>query len=433
MSTAPVTVKKSGRWKFRSVAFLALTVAIAGLWWTKSFSYFCNSQSIRAIQLDHIDQALSWLSWSASLRDGNPDTHLWKCRALRKAGLIRESIQELEVYIQSGGDSRRAERERVLARASSGEASHLMSELADLLVNQEGDGDEVCAAYVNGFLRTADYQHAFAMIEQWKQSYPQDPRPHYSNGKVQDHLNNWPVAEREYRSALEKQPSHYPSAYALARLLLTNNHPTEALPLYTLCSQMKYNAASLIGMAKCHRQNGDSDSARKLLLQAISKTPEERALSFQRIHESEEGDTARVALGSLELAAGNFPKALEHLNIALAANSRDLDVRYSRAVALRQSGQKEEGARELAATNQAREALAEADRIVDSIDQLKPQVPERLQIGEIFLRHGSLKSARFWIESALAQDSNNEKARQLLLELNTIEKSITQPSSTANP
>ena len=90
---------------------------------------------------------------------------------------------------------------------------------------------------------------------------------------------------------------------------------------------------------------------------------------------------------------------------------------------MRQTGAKDSSAQELAATNAARQALAEADRIVDTIDPLKPEVPARLQIAEIYLKYGSLRTARFWIESALSHDPGNDQGRHLLDELTAIEKS----------
>lgn len=419
----------SGRWRYRTVAFICAIVVVVGLWATDSLSQFCNHRILVALQRDQLDDALAWLSWSEACRDGNPETIFWKSRLLRKAGRFEEFARELGRYLEVSGDRQRVQREKAMARASFGEAESLMQELADMLVQQEGDGDELCSSYANGFIRINEYQQAFVLIDHWKTAYPADPRPHYMNGKVQDHLSNWPVAEKEYRDALAKQPDHYPSAYSLARLLLANNHPVEALALFETCRGMKYNAAPLIGMAKCLRQNGQTDAARECLKEALSHSAEDRALSFQRLHETEEGNTGEVEFGSLELAAGNYESALQHLSVAYAANPRDLDVRYSRAVALRQSGKKEEGAKELEATNAARQALVEADRIVDLIDPLKPQVPERLQIGEIYLHHGSLQTARFWIESALAHDSTSDKGRQLLAELDKMEHDSRAPSS----
>lgn len=423
------TATGSGRWRFRTVALLCAVVTVIGLWATDSFSQYCNHRIVLSLQRDQLDEALAWLNWSEACRDGNPETLFWKSRLLRKSGRFEEYAQELERYLDVSGDRLRVQREKAMARASFGEAENLMQELADMLVQQEGDGDELCSSYANGFIRVNEYQQAFVLIDHWKTAYPLDPRPHYMNGKVQDHLSNWPVAEREYREALAKQPDHYPSAYSLGRLLLANNHPVEALAQFETCRAMKYNAAPLIGMAKCLRQNGQTEAARECLKEALTHSAENRALSFQRLHETEEGNTAEVELGNLELAAGNFESALEHLSIAYAANPRDLDLRYSRAVALRQSGKKDEGAKELEATNAARQALAEADRIVDLIDPLKPQVPERLQIGEIYLHHGSLQTARFWIESALAHDSSSDKGRQLRAELDKIEQDLRAPTS----
>ncbi len=435
VSPAP---RASGRFRGRVVALLAAGVIGAGLWGTGACSFLFNEFAQRAIQRDHLDEAFDWLIWSGACRDGNPETHFWRARVSRKLGLIDEFVAERERFVNSGGDRTRARRETSLAKAHLGEAQGLVQELADLLVEQDGDGDEICEAFANGFLIQNDYQQAFVLIEQWKQSFPNDPRPHFANGRVQDHLNNWPAAEKEYRDALAKQPDHYPSAYNLARLLLVNNHPADALPLFERSLGMRYNAIARIGIAKCQRQVGQTDLSRQTLTDVLREPAEHLSLSYQRLGEKLEGNPAAAELGSLELSAGRFASALKFLSIAHQANPRDLDVRYARALALRQAGQVAEGAQEIEAANAARAALVNADQIVDKLNPLQPQVEERLQVGEIYLRHGSLKTAEFWLTSALAHAPDSDRGRALLKELRDLQRLVATPtaspsSTTAQP
>ncbi|WP_145205390.1 tetratricopeptide repeat protein [Thalassoglobus polymorphus] len=399
--------------------FIAMLLILVGLWYFQTFSYLSNWRAEQHLKVDHFDRAENALDWSLFFRDRNPETYRLRARLNRKLGQYDLFSENLEQFAQLGGDPLQARREEILARASGGEAPALMEELVKMLKNQEGDADEVCSAFANGFLVGQEYNQAFVVIENWKQSYPEDPRPHYTNGRVQDYLQNDYVAEQEYRDALAKCESHYPSAFALGRLLLETQHPQEAIKFFSRCLAMKKNGAAKVEIGKCYRQLGETEKAREVLEEAMNLPIDELMASYLLIQEIPAGNPAAFELGSLELGAGNNEAALKFLNIAYEADPSNLDVRYARAIALRQSGATEAGSAELQAVNNARTALQKADKIIDGINPVHPYVEERLQVGELYLNNGSLKTAEFWLKSVLAYEPTSIRAHELLSELYT--------------
>ena len=403
----------------RRIACGVLLAAIATAWYQDALSAYPNRKADRCLKIDHLDDAEWWLDLSEMCLDQNPRTSLLRARIARKKGDAELFTDYLRSFIDQGGSPDRAEKENILAAAAAGQSPALMGQLADLLIAQDIDTDEVCCAFANGFLVANDLQQAFVLIHEWKQSFPEDPRPHYANGRVQDHLSNQAVAEQEYLLALDRVPDHYPSAFALGRLLLENNHPAEALDCFRICLPMKHSAAARIGEAKCLRQLGEIDQAKQILDNVVSLPLEELRTAYERVSETIEGRPDCAELGSLLVSTGEAEEAINYLTMALDANPRDLDVRYSRGIALRETGRVEEGLAEIASVSAAREELTRADRIVDSIDPTRPQVPERIQIGEIYLNHGSFKTSEFWLLSALSHDHENPRALELLIRLYT--------------
>ncbi len=410
-ASAPVLNRK------RILRFFVLLLILWGLWFFQAFSSLLNQQALRHLKVDHFDRAQNALAWALFFRDGNPETYRLRARLNRKLGQYELFSENLDQFAKLGGDSSKARREEILARASGGEAPALMEEFVNMLTNQEGEGDEVCSAFANGFLVGQEYSQAFVVIDNWKQSYPEDPRPHYANGRVQDYLQNDLVAEKEYRDALMKCQTHYPSAFALGKLLLETQHPEEAIEFFSRCLEMQMNTAAKVQLGKCYRQIGETEQARDYLEQAMDVPVSDLMASYLRINETPAGNPAAFELGSLELGAGNNKAALDALEVAYNADPSDLDVRYARAVALRQAGETEAGSAELQAVNNARNALREADKIIDGLNPVEPFVEERLQVGELYLNNGSLKTAEFWLKSVLAYEPGSIRAHELLVAL----------------
>lgn len=400
----------------RRILVLLLLIMVTA-WFNDFFSACLNQWAVKAIRVDHLDTAQDLVTIGEWFYERNPQSSFLLARIARKQGRPEDFRNHLSSFVSRGGGDSAAVAENVLAAASSGQAPSLMRELSDLLIAQTVDTDELCYAFANGFLIANELEQAFVLIHEWKQSFPNDPRPHYVNGRVQDHLSNQRGAEEEYRAALARRPDHYPSAFALGRLLLQNNHPEEAIAYFRSCRGMKHNAASRIEEAKCLRQAGEVEAAQEMLKEITSLSVEELRIAYECVSEPLVGRPDFAELGSLLVSIGSAKEALPVLEQALKANPRDLDVRYMRGIALREIGNVSEGGKEIKSVSASRQELSRADAIVDTMDLSRPHVPERLEIGEIYLHHGSLKTAEFWLLSAASHEPTNRRALELLAEL----------------
>jgi len=370
--------------------------------------------AVQALHRHDLDGAERWLNRAARLGPADPETVFLNARLLRKLGHTIDSGKELDRAVRLGLDPQRARRETLLSRASAGDVFELAFELDKMLIDPQDDGQEICEAYVNGLLITANYDTASAIIGVWKQDFPDDAQPYYVFARALEHLGRHEQAEEEYRAALAKQPDHLAALYALGRFLLARNRAEEAQAIFQRGLDFPYNAAPMIGLAKCYRSQGQIDDARRLLETVVAIPHDALVQGYQRVDEPLEGLPAHYELGSLLSALGDYAAALALLDQAVAADPRNLEARYARGVALRGAGRLDEGGAELEAVASARKALSEADRLVDRLNPEEPMIAERFRIGELYMQYGSKKRGEMWLKAALSYSPQLKRAHELL-------------------
>ncbi|MFG0334110.1 MAG: tetratricopeptide repeat protein [Maioricimonas sp. JB049] len=384
--------------------------------WTGALARFPQQLATSALAAQRVDEAEAHLEWARWLAADNKETEFLLARVRRKQGRTEAMLTQLKKASRLGVNPERIRREQLLAMAQAGQLKGRYDQLDALLLDPRDDGREILDAYVNGLLRNANYQAAGYLIDSWSREFPDDAQPHYISGRIQRHLRNFESAEEKFRTALRKQPDHFAAAYQLADLLLQQKRPAEAIPLATTSLAMKYNAAPTLVLARCLRAQGDVDQARTLLEELADRPAEEIARSYHRVGQPLVGAPVAAELGTLELDSGRYDEALRWLTEAVDADPDNLDTRYSWAIALRQSGQVERSVEELKRVVDAREALTEVDRLADGLDPFKPHIEDRFRIGQLYMQHGSKRTAEFWLKSVLHFDPDHADAHRLLAE-----------------
>ncbi|MEW4529402.1 tetratricopeptide repeat protein [Maioricimonas sp. JC845] len=412
-SDPPIPVRR----RRRLIVLLVLCLAGIGVvLWTGALARIPQQLATKALSAHRIDEAEGHLAWARWLATNNGETEFLLARVRRKQGQVDEMMDHLETAARLGVDPERIRREQLLAMAQAGQLQGRYDAIDALLLDPRDDGREILDAYVNGLLRNANYQAAGYLIDSWSKEFPEDAQPHYISGRIQRHLRNFESAEEKFRTALDKQPDHFAAAYQLADLLLQQKQPAEAIPVAKTALAMKYNAAPTLVLARSLRAQGDVDAARRLLEELASRPSEEIARSYQRVGQPLVGAPVAAELGTLELDSGRYKEALKWLTEAVEADPDNLDTRYSWAIALRQSGEVERSVEELKRVVDAREALTEVDRLADGLDPFKPHIEERFRIGELYMQHGSKRTAEFWLKSVLHFDPDHAEAHRLLAE-----------------
>lgn len=213
---------------------------------------------------------------------------------------------------------------------------------------------------------------------------------------------------------MTKRPDDLRCHYALGRFFLNQSRIELSERHARACESDVENGAVEILLGRCLWEQGDVASARETLLRVTEWSETDLRSSFQRVGEPLVGRPDAAVLGALEAAEGNHDAALHWLEVAYEAAPDDLDVRYARALALRETGETEAANRELAFVAEAREKLTEVDRLVDELDPYAPEVDKRLRIAELYREFGLNSSAEYWFRSILGHEPGHRRAHEAL-------------------
>ena len=399
--------------------FLRIAVLCAGaiVFWASGGAGWCfNSMIAKLISERDYENAESCLILCEKFRCSTPHTILLKARLYRKQLRIKEVGDLLKEAQKAGVDKSRIRKEFVLLEAQTGRIRNVADELNTMLVQESEDGAEICEAYVNGAMMIGATDVAMTILPVWKQEYPQDPQPHYAEARILEYQQDIPGTIRELETAISRDPRHWPSLYALSRVLHAENRIEDALTRLALATAMKKNAAPKLLQAKCLRALGKLKEAHEVLFPLTKLARQDVLQSFSMVGEPERGLQIEYELGTLEAALGNHAEARRLLDNVLVDDPNHLDARYARAISMRELGERQIAEEELAEVHRIRTLLTEIDKLVDVINRNpeQPHLEERCRIGELFIKYANARQGVFWIQGALNRDPRYQPAHKLL-------------------
>ena len=337
----------------------------------------------------------------------------------RRADLVRAAVY-LKQYADRGGDSLLAERETVLALAQSGRLREAEPHLPALLIDPQGDGPDICEAFVQGYFLNLRIDAALRLLESWELDYPADPQPHFMRGFLYQALALWPEAVEAYRQGLLREPQRADMRARLGETLVKQGQWDEAYEeLERAAAEAPQHPDILVAFARCRLQRAETAETRQLLQDALQHAPDH----FE----------ARRLLAELELAEGRFAEAAAVLDPLFRQRPYDPTIRHALARALRALGRTAEAKPHF-------EYLAEAEPALHRLEQLirqvlsEPQNAElRFQIGRTLLRYGSPEDGARWLRTVLEIDPGHQGARQLLAAYEAAERppSVVKPPHAA--
>ncbi len=391
---------------------------IAGLiLWKSVWIEICQWQASRNLQSHHTTEALSWIQQAYELDRQNAETLLTLARAQRRTNQVEDAVETLKKLFQLSGQTEELQREQWLVEAQVGDLKNLEQHLADMLIDPRGNAADICETFVNSCILNYRFADAQRVIEVWQADFPEDPLPHYYQGRILEHQGNWNQAESEFNAALKLSPEHIPSAYNLARIKLSQNQVDAALEIYQRCLQQQHqHAAALLGMARCLSMQQDVAAARKILNQ-VQQMPENQIMKdFREVGDPAYAARNAVALqrGQLELSAGNYQQAITNLETAVSLNPKDRKARLSLADAYRGLGELKKAEVQLQVIQKSQAAITRLDECFDLLQKDLTNAELRAEIGEIFLEHISENQGIVWLKNALYYDADNQRATQAL-------------------
>jgi tetratricopeptide (TPR) repeat protein/mono/diheme cytochrome c family protein len=238
--------------------------------------------------------AQKWLAWSARLDPGDGRTELMRATCFRRLEQADRWFSAMESAKQKGAPADQYEQEFRLGFIQSGTPFDGGEQrLAAAMRGVGASPQEVRAAFVHRYLRLQQPEQAKVLLDEWSANSPQEAHVAYMVGVYCRTLGDFARAEREFESAVAREPRHELARAALAHLLERVNRLDEALDLYVeLATVSGGTDAATVSVARVLRKLGYVDKARAELEWLASRSEGLSGLA--------------VEMGQLELECGNY-------------------------------------------------------------------------------------------------------------------------------
>jgi tetratricopeptide (TPR) repeat protein len=392
--------------------FLVISIFV----WSGGIAGFGNAMASRALANKNPVAADWWLSLSKAI-SSDPHSDFLRARSARQQGNLELMSSCLKSAFDQGYAPLKLQREQTLALVNMGQMTGEMEqEINRWLREPDVEVSEVVDAYSNGLVSLSRFEEARKLLYAWERDYPLSPLPNYRLARIHEHLNESELAEAEYRKATKKSPKFVNAKYSLARLLLRQRRPAEAMEFYRECDLGPSALAAKTGMAQCYKSLGEIEKARALLKAVLVSDQAEIQRSFLAVDESPERFVAASELGCIETEIGHFSEGKEYLERALASFPLDSIARYSYAVALRGLGMKKEADENFERTRATRLALDQVTALQERINTNPRDSQSRIKIGKIILENESERTGVYWISSVFSYDPGNLEAHSALVD-----------------
>ncbi len=342
-----------------------------------------------------------WLEWAQRLDPNNAETEFLFARVARRKGEMAEVREHLARAAELQYPLARVEKEQWLAMAQSGQLREAEQHLASLLSENQGDGAEVCEAFVIGLLRHRRFETARELLRVWSADLPHDPQPFFYLGAIEQDQKNWDKAIGFYEKALQEDSKRGDISIAIAKCYLEKKQPTQALEHYRAAAMPdgEQRVPALVGQAHCLRELGKSAEARAPLQQALAIDADDSAANFE--------------IAQVELEAAEFASAINRLAPLVDREPRNHDARFAYAVALRGTGKAVDAAKQFEIVSRARKQLTKATNLAEQMES-PDDVEARHDIGAIFLEYGDPEEGLQWLTSVFNYDPNYKPTHRVL-------------------
>ena len=360
--------------------------------------------ALAALREDHPKEARDRLAICLRVWPRSSEVHLLAARAERLSGDFPSAEAHLNRCIELDGHATdRVQREFVLMRVQTGEVDTPLAEaLFDTAQADNPDAQMILETLAQAYYIRTRYKRAHGCLTRWIEIAPTNPKPYHLRGLVWERLNNPKKAREDYERALELDPHFTLVRLRLAEMFLEDKQAPEAFPhLEILMREAPDDPRVQARMGMCLFLMGQRKEARRLMEAAVVHLPNDAALL--------------VSLANLDLQEDRWTDAEARMRTVLKADPSDAEALFVLASALRNQGR----------TRDADEALAEHKKkraVVDRLNALLKDVADSpsakasdyAEIGELFLQIGQGKVGVYWLERALEQEPENQRAHKAL-------------------
>jgi tetratricopeptide (TPR) repeat protein len=336
--------------------------------------------------------------------------HILAARAARLNGDFDQAESHLNQCIKLGkGANDAVQIENLLMRVQRGEEDAVASELLMYVESNHEESPLILETLARAYMRNLRYGPAFVALSQWLTLAPESAEPYRWRAWVLEHLNDSPGAMRDYKKAVELDPTHIETRLRLAEMLLERSNLEEAVPhLEQLQKQAPDRADVKARLGQCRLLQAEPEEARQLMEEAVRDMPNDSALLISlaklEMQESQKDKTRAV-------------KAEEYIRRALKADPTDTEAQFTLVGILQFEGRDEEANAALDKYKKDTKMLQELSKVLQDEAERPSTDPARLaEVGALFLRTGNDRVGVYWLHRALQRDPRNQTANKALAE-----------------
>ena len=321
------------RWLTRRNVILGTAVLIAvglAVFGRGILARWARQTASRRLSVGAVSAAEQWLARSAWFDPSDGRTDLIRAICLRQRYEEQLWNEALDSAERHGAPAELIQRERQLGRIQAGTISETENELI-ALVEAGASPDDVCAAFVHGYLASKDVPRAEMVLEAWAKEHPSSAQLAYVRGIYWEWLadaagdlmrqrNCFDRAEEAYNDALAKEPRHEPARKSLAELLEDQDRVEEARTVYAaMAAQAPTSESAKLGLGRQLRGLGLRGQARAALQSLGPRL--------------EASPAAAAEMGQVELESGNYEEAQRWFSLANPETTADADTLRGAAAA----------------------------------------------------------------------------------------------------
>jgi tetratricopeptide (TPR) repeat protein len=349
------------------------------------------------------DAGVKWLLAGERMAPADAEIHFLLARAYRRLGKYDDAARHLKRATQYGMPAARIELETRLSLAQTARVRDVQDYLPGMLMSAGEDGEDVCAAYVNGFCLSLDFFAANKLVDAWTADYADSAEPYFGRGNVCFGQSDWEGAVAAYRKCLELDPSRTRARLLLAHCLLNMNNPALAEPEFRqVLRELPDNLGARLGLGMCLTNLTRIDEARTVLREVVERAPRD----FD----------ARQRLGELELQSRRPEAALEWIRPIAEAWPDDPAIALLMSQALQQTGHAAEARKYSEVVRRGEQATARLDKLTNDVRHRPADLALRCEIGTLFLRYRSRDDGVNWLNSVLQYEPRHVGAHRALAE-----------------
>ncbi len=401
-SAAPVAVVSNrSRFRLAGLILFATAVTIAVSQWKAIQVYGLRWKAENQSSRMEIPAALETALLAQQYSPKDPRTLLLLCRLQRQSGQIRESRETIDELQNAGVPESRIQNERRLTAARSGDLESSEPFLPQLLTSDELEPQDVCEAFVVGYLSRFRMDEAVRLTEVWKQDFPDDFRPYAHRAIIAQMATDWTLAVDEFQKAVDRGDSRSETLIRFGLCCIEINEPQRALPSFTKCTNLfPEETEGWLGLADTQNRLGNTADAR------ISY---ERCLELDPLCWDAELRLARLLLGN-----GNAVEAEARLRRLAEIWPEDAGTLFQFGQALQALGRTEEAAQAAVRWEAADRQTELMEQLLTDLQQQPQNVALRSQIGVMMMKHYSRSMAVQFLEAVLLEEPDNESAHEAL-------------------